>query len=146
MASKKKSKAVLEAENKFLRTGKLFDNIASVINNFIKYGGLTLMAFYVYKSIAILAGKETNADINIAAVLYTSNTANETSLNWWSIFGIIGFLVGALGALIGFNERRMRQNYIKYRPERYEYLEKKLDPDRSSSQLTSKGDTRPEDK
>lgn len=145
MASKGKSKADLEAEIKYLRKGKRAELNIATINGFFKYGGLALIAYFGYRSIDTLAGKMTLADINLNA-LYSFKNSETDSYNWWKIFGIPGIAVGVLGVIYGYGERKLRQFYINYRPDRYEKLEKKIDSGRTSSMLTQEGDTRPEDK
>lgn len=144
--SSKKSRADLEAENKFLRSGRRAENIASIINTLIRWGGVVATTFFVFRSIAVLSGKETNANINLSTVLsiITSNAANKSSFSW-GIFSLVEFLVGCGGIAYGIRQKRLKQRYIAYRSQRYEYLEKRIDPKRTSSMLTSKGDTRPED-
>jgi hypothetical protein len=144
MASKKKTNAELESENKYLRKGRNAEIASSIINNAFRWGGLSFIVFYDYKSIDTLAGKFTLADIKLGASLIYKNPETN-SFNWWGVFGAVGFFVGIIGVFYGTVQRKIRQRYIKYRPQRYEELEKKIDPGRSSSMLTSEGDTRPED-
>lgn len=144
MASKSRSKAELKSEIKYLRTGKTFELAASIINGIFKWGGSCLIMYFIYLSIDALAGKFTMADIKVVTGLVTERP-NSKSTNWWPFFGIAGCIVGILGLIYGWGQRKLRQSYIEHRPDRYEKLEKIIDQKRSSSLLTSKGDTRPED-
>lgn len=64
---KKRSLAELEAEIKYLRRGGSIQIIASIVNKFFLWGGISFIAFCSYKSIAALAGKNTFADMNFMA-------------------------------------------------------------------------------
>lgn len=100
--------------------------------------------YCIYLSIDTLAGKITMANMKVITGLVTESP-NSKSTNWGPFFGIAGRIVGILGLGYGWGQRKLRQSYIEHRSDRYEKLEKIIDSKRSSSQLTSTGDTRPED-
>ncbi len=151
MSSEKKSRAQLEAENDYLRKGKHAEVASSVLNNLIKFGFSFGMVVYISKMVISLSGKTTLADINlkafVSAVFYNHEAqVVDASFNWWPLFGSAGILFGMLGCGYGVLQLKLKRNYIRHREERYEALELRLDPQRSSSMLTKSGDTRPEDK
>lgn len=110
------------------------DAIVSVAKTLIKYAALVACTFFVYKSVAALAGKETLASIglNILGNVKVSD-------------GVLYVLTGGSIAY-GLGERSLRRRNIKRLTPRSIELEKRLDPNRTSSGLTTKGTTRPEDK
>lgn len=142
MGKQKKSREDLAAENRYLRKGKTAESIASVLNNGIRWIGITATTYFVFKSIKVLAGKETYADINVSAILATPKALNL--LPW--ILPALGFVVGICGIVYGVNQKKLRQDTVERLQGRIKDLEKTLDPKRTSSGLTQRGQTRLEDK
>lgn len=127
-----KSRAELAAENKSLRAANRAQSIAHVLNTFIRYAGLVLIARYIYLSVDSLAGKQTDA-----VVSFFGNVTVSITLAWTlTISAVIWALV----------ERRLRRDVIQRFEGRNRALEESCDPRRSSSKLTPRGGTRPEDK
>lgn len=102
-------------------------------NTFIKYGFLTLIARYCYLGIATMAGKETIG--NIAISLITNLTMNQ-----W-----MAYAIGGGGIAYGTSQRSLRKSTVERLQSRNQELELRIDPNRTSSMLTTRGDTRPED-
>jgi hypothetical protein len=90
--------------------------------------------FFVYKSVVALAGKETLASLGMS--VFGNVKVSD---------GILYVLTGS-GLVYGLGQRSLRRRTIKRLTPRSIDLERKLDPGRTSSGLTSKGTTRPEDK
>jgi hypothetical protein len=103
------------------------------LNNAICYGGLVGIFYFIYQSVAVLAGKATVADIGIK---FLAELGISEALAW---------LLAGGGMLYGFGQRRLRKNTIERLQSRNQSLEQSLDPNRTSSRLTPRGDTRPED-
>lgn len=100
----------------------------------IKWGAIVWVAYFVRDMVASLAGQTTVADIVVKVVA----TASRSQLVAWLI---------ALGALSwGWLEMKLRRKNIKVMSGRIRELESQLDPGRSSSKLTTTGETRKEDK
>lgn len=81
-----------------------------------------------------LAGKETIAEV-VLEVLFPLNFRR------WTCYAVTGFAVG-----FGFWQQRLRKRVIAEMARRIVNLEAGVDSKRTSSQLTSTGDTRPEDR
>jgi hypothetical protein len=113
---------------------KRIDAFVTVSKTLIQWVGLVTCMFFVYRCVAVLAGKETFATLGMSILgnLHVSD-------------GIYIVLSG--GSLIyGIGQRSLRRRNIQRLTPRSVELEKRLDPNRTSSSLTSKGTTRPEDK
>lgn len=128
-----KSKAQLEAELKFLRSGRTTEGWVAVLQSIIRWCAVVFIVRYGYLSIDILAGKDTAADI---AVNFLANVTVSVALAW---------SVAAGGIYYGHRQNKLRKNTIERLHGRIHELETRLDRKRSSSHLTQRGDTRPED-
>lgn len=131
MASK--TKAQLELENKLLRSDRTAQGVASVLRELIRWGGIALVAFFTYRSVDCLAGKVTSS--NILFSVLTDLKANQ----------YFGLLFGGGGIYYGYKQKKLRKDTVERLQSRIQVFEKYIDDRRSSSKLTSKGNTRPED-
>jgi len=148
----KKTRAELEAENRLLRTHSLGDNVSRVVHSLIKYGAYVLIAYYaIAQPIDSLSGKTTQADIKIDSATSLSVNRSDTtpvgsrSTNYCLIFGAVSLVFGFAGIAYGWKQAKLRKDVVERIQARNQTLEKKLDPKRSTSSLTPRGDTRPED-
>jgi hypothetical protein len=107
--------------------------IVTIVTTAIKYGALVACVGFVYLSISALAGKMTLASVGIRLLgnLKVSD-------------GICGILTGG-GILYGVGQRQLRRRAVKRLANEKNDMERILDLQRSSSGLTSTGETRPED-
>ena len=110
-----------------IRLGSLF------IGRGLKWGFFAWLAYQGRIAVAALAGKET-----LASVVLTLG-ANVSILVGASWAVTIGFGIWV------FLERRLRKGTVERLTLRLKDLELSIDRGRSSSQLTPRGDTRPED-
>jgi hypothetical protein len=113
---------------------KTIDAIDANVRLLIRYGCLALVAYFSYGSIAVLAGKHTFADIGIR-FLGDIKIANS-----------VGYVVGLGGVAYGRQQKKLRGNAIQSLSKRVKELEAEIDQGRSSSGITERGETRPEDK
>lgn len=92
-----------------------------------------VMVYFVSDAVKSLAGQQTgaNIDVNFIAGFSVSET--------------MAWVVGAGGVLYGQRERSLKGKAVKRLHERIEFLERKVDPNRSSSGLTPTGNTNPGD-
>lgn len=130
----KKTRAQLEAELSFVKHSRIAEGIVNILSSFIRWGSLVLIARYTYLGIEALAGKATLADVGIK---FLTNIKIEVALAWCAAGG---------GMLYGYQQRRMRKDTVERLQNRIQELEQNIDPKRSSSKLTPRGDTRPEDR
>lgn len=106
------------------------------ISNVTKWGALAFIGWISYLSVAELAGKVTNA--NISAVL-----SWPFGPGW--IMVVLALLFGAGGIVYGRRQAKLRKDTIERLHEYQKRYELSIDPNRSSSRLTARGETRPED-
>lgn len=166
MARRQRTKAELEAEIKYLKKHGFGDNLSKILEALFKWAGLAAIAFFAYLAIEHLAGKETRADISVnakATATYGNSSEPEKSDNAPEISGkeeendsacsntthflFVGLAIifGVAGIVYGRRESKLRKDTVERLQDRNCRLEREIDPKRSSSQLTPRGDTRPED-
>ncbi len=135
----KKSKAVLEAENKILRKSNFSQGLTAIIQTFIRVGGAVAIVYLCRLIVGDLAGKQTASDIKftLAGFDFIGDGLKPNE--------IVAYAVSAGSVLYGLLQKRLRKNTIEKMHVRTGNLEKMIDPKRSSSNLTTRGDTRPED-
>jgi hypothetical protein len=132
--AKQKSKAQLQAELKLIKQSRVGEGVILICLNLIKWGAIVLIVREIHLSIESLAGKATLTDIGIN---FLGDIKVSIALSWF---------VGFFGAFYGINQRKLRKDTVERLQTRIKELELVVDNKRSSSQLTVRGDTRPEDK
>jgi len=132
--ARNKTAAELRAEVSFLRILRFTEGLASILNNLIRVGGLVWISYFIYQTVAVLAGTTTTADIGIR---FLGEVKISNALAW---------MFGAGGVAYGWSQRELRKKTVERLQGRNQQLEMQIDPNRSSSRLTLRGDTRPEDK
>lgn len=129
----KKTRAALEAELRLLKAQRRSDGIATVGSRAVTWIGIGFCFWCVRLIVDSLAGKRTMADIGVNVL---GKVGISTSLAW--------FLAASCG-LYGVAQRRLRKDTVEGMEKRIVELEKGIDPKRSSSNLTPRGDTPSED-
>lgn len=131
--AEKKTKAQLEAELAYLKKLRFSEGFIQISLSLIKFAALVIIARYGYLSIEALAGYETKADLalNVLGQLNFSIT-----LAWAAAIG---------GLMYGFRQKKLRRDTIERLQDRIKKYESMEDPNRSSSHLTKRGETRKED-
>jgi len=125
--------AELKAQNRYIRQSRIIYLVTTAINNLFKYGSLLGIAYCFYLIIAVLAGKTTLANIGIS---FLGNVRISETVAW---------LFGVSGVAFGYRQRRLRRKTVEHLQTRNIELEKQIDPNRTSSTLTPRGDTNPRD-
>lgn len=129
----KKTRSQLELENKVLRNERRAQGIVSILRDLIRWGGLVAICYFGFRSIEVLAGKVTSSNILIS--IMTNLKANQ----------YFGLLFGGGSIIYGLRQRKLRKDTVERLQARIKVLEKGIDNKRSSSKLTTRGETRPED-
>ena len=130
---KKKTRAELEAELRLIKGVRRSEAYVVLGQSLIKYGGFLWMSYYAYLSLVALAGQRTFTNIVIDVL---GSTGVSVALGWF---------IGLVGVLYGLKQRSLRKDVVERLSGRIKELERKQDSRRSSSRLTERGDTRPED-
>lgn len=130
-----KTRPELVAENRLLRKQRIAESWALVLMALFKWGCFAYLGYCGYRSVAALAGTSTAADIVVAFIGEVKSGGK--GLAW---------LLGALGILYGLLERGLRRKTIDRLGSRVKELEAAIDPRRTSSGLTTTGETHPEDR
>lgn len=110
------------------------DGVVSTVQYSIMWLSLVAIAFLFYLSTKSLAGQYTFADVGIKLI------------GDFKLSEAFGYLFGAGGAGYGLMERKLRRQTTERLTQRTIALEKLLDPNRTSSHLTTRGTTNPEDR
>ena len=105
--------------------------VGIVATKIISYGVLAFCVWCVKGGVEALAGQQTAADIGL-----TGNLQISSAVAW---------LFGGGGVMYGLRQRKLRRDVIETNGTRVSELESAIDPHRSSSRLTRRGDTNPED-
>jgi hypothetical protein len=113
---------------------KKLDIVNSAIQTFLKYGSLVAISAIFASALKILSGKQTL--LNVTMLLVAHLKLSEK----------ISYALGLAGILYGYRQRRLRRIVIENMSEHQRRLELSLDPRRTSSKITSKGTTRPDDR
>lgn len=125
----RKTLAVLRAEIRSLRRSHWTHAAASILTTGLRAAAVVLVARYLYLMVLALAGDRTVADIGIRV------------LGDFRISAVLPMAVGIGGAFYGHRQRSLRKKTVERLASRIRELERQADPARSSSGLTSRGDT-----
>lgn len=128
----KKGAAELRAEIKYLKRGRLSDNIYRIGSEFVRWSGLVCIFYFIFQTVRTLAGQTTTANISFLSDVRISEAA--------------AWIFGAGGIVYGSRQNKLRKDTIEQFQGRLTVYEQRLDPGRTSSKLTQRGETNPEDK
>jgi hypothetical protein len=131
MAKKTKNmgRKELEVEVMFLRRRLRADQTTTILTTSIRWGCAAGIAYFGYRSLGVLAGQNTTLSV-ILKVLVNKHVVT-----------LIALLCGAGGVSYGLGERGVRKRSVERLQRRIEKFERGIDPGRSSSGLTPRGDT-----
>ena len=123
-----KSKKELELENAILKRDGFGTNLTKVVIALIQYGALAYIFYCLSDAVKVLAGQNTMASFD------------APFMN-----GVLGAIFGGGGILYGNKQNKLRKNTVENLQRRIQSLETQLDPNRSTSGLTGRGETHSED-
>lgn len=125
-------------KQKFQLLSQSLDVFGRFLAQLPMWTAICIVVFFIHKDILALAGKETIAQFGffLLADLRASKLFSH----------IVSWAVGLVGTTYGIRERNLRRRSISRITAHGIEVEKKLDPGRSSSHLTTKGTTRKEDR
>jgi len=128
-----RSRAELEAENRYLRRGHTAETLGKTIRTLIRVGGTVAIVYFGRDVLIAYAGQESILKV---AVDFAANV----QANVWA-----AWLLAGGGISYGTLQRKARRDTIEQMQRHQTELEKVLDGKRTSSTLTTRGDTRPKD-
>jgi hypothetical protein len=108
--------------------------IGSAVHSVVPWTAVVFIAWFFYRSVASLAGRYTFSQIGVGF------------LGDFKISEGIAYVFGTGGVVYGVRRRKLQGDNVERTAKRISDLEKRIDPKRSSSRLTPRGKTRPEDK
>lgn len=115
--------------------------IAKVVIDAIKW---VLIAYFTYSSIDAIAGKMTITDITVDAAF---NSKECNSYTVYYVFAIlVSILVAWFGIFYGRRESKLRKDTVEKMAFEIKTLQKIIDSGRTSSLLTSRGETSARDR
>ncbi len=129
--------AACEAQRDHMEKVQSSSTVGAVLTSLIRWGGIVGVAYFAYGVIAVLAGKETHANIGISVMTSLSESGTVKK------FICTVIVVGAI--LWGWWQQRLRRRNIRRMGDRKAELERRIDPKRKSSQLSPSGTTNPGD-
>jgi p-aminobenzoyl-glutamate transporter AbgT len=113
------------------------ETIHAAVVRLCKWIPITAICYFAYLAIAALAGKSTLAELGF--YLIADLKMNKV------VSHLVMAAFGIGGTSYGYSQRKLKQKNIERTSKTIQELESRLDPKRSSSRLTRKGLTRPED-
>ena len=113
-----------------------YEIVFRLMTSLIRWAGLGVIAYLTYKTVDTLAGQITIADIGVELGRTPSPRVSQ----------VLMALLTGLAIAYGFFQRNLRKNTVERLQKRIQELETGIDPNRTSSNLTPRGDTRPEDR
>ena len=134
-----KSKAELKAQIQILKARVQSNTLARSIEALAKWGGISAISCFSYKAIEALAGKGTWADSNL--MVDGCSIDCKWALTAGGILTLIGVICAIIGLVYGSWQKRLKGDLIKEKAARITELERLLDGRRSSSGLSSTGQT-----
>lgn len=143
MSARQKSDRELQHDSRVKQAAMWAKVVSDIATAVIKWGSITAIFWRGFDALIHFAGKNSFADLSFRGDFNAS--AGDEFLTSCITVGVVGFLVGVGGIAFGRRERRLRKNAIADLSPYQQKLESTLDPQRSSSRLTPRGETRPED-
>jgi len=130
----KKARGEKEAEARLRLQVKIIDLLSTVVVYGSKYGALALIFYWMTDALKAFAGQQTIADLAFKFLA-------DIKMPQW-----LAYVFGVGGIGWAYAERKLRQRTVAHMASSKEEAEKRLDPGRTSSNLTARGTSRPEDK
>lgn len=130
--------AALKTDADYKLAFKRIDAVTMIVKTVCKYACPVGCVYFAYKIVEVLAGRATVASFAMSVAI--SVLGND------KVFKIIASLITGGSIIYGVSERRLRRRVTQRLTLRPGQLERLIDPKRTSSGLTPKGTTRPEDR
>ena len=113
----------------------LIERAFPLLGAVVKYGSYCFIAYFAFQALSQFAGESTQAAL---AFSYLTSEATGVTIS-------ISLTVNVMLYIWGRNEKKLRQSTVERLHGRIKELETQLDPKRSTSGLTARGTTHPND-
>lgn len=133
----KRSQAELDAGVRTQRIHVVGETISRTWAALVKWSSLAFMAWTVERTLSRFAGKNTLADISLSALINIDGLP--------IIVGGLSVVFGVGGIAYGRAQAELRRTTVERLHQYQEKYERSIQPGRTTSKLTPRGDTRPED-
>jgi len=131
--AKNQSAQVTQIDGETLVKIQGLKSIERVITTAIPWLGAAVIAAYGFHALEFFAGRQSDASVVVKLM------ANKELLN------VVSMLCGGGGVAYGWKQRSLRKSAIEHLEGPRRDSEIKADPNRTSSHITRRGDTHPED-
>ena len=121
-------------QNEFTIKFKKWDIVNSAIQTSLKVGGFVAIVGILASAFKVFAGKQTLLNVAMEIVAHLNLSVK------------ISYALALSGVAYGLRQRTLRRKVIAKMSEHQRKLEEFIDERRTSSELTLKGTTRPDDK
>lgn len=102
------------------------------------------IAYFVSKAIHDLAGKFTSASFDLSAIIQKGESTGSPTYLYLIV--LLALVIAAISVWYGRREANLRKSTVQKLTKQIQTLELKIDPTRTSSLLTTRGDTAEKDK
>lgn len=140
MAQSRKEFEIEKSHAKVFMVDRGYD----LLKRLITYGTWIWLAHYTYLIVDSLAGKLTYADISIQGSI--QEACDQALSRTGAGIVLIAVFIGIIGIVYGHRQASLRKSTVERLTAQITILEKIVDPGRSSSQLTTRGETSEGDK
>jgi hypothetical protein len=126
--------ATSEAELRYRLHCKIVDMIGASIHTIVPSMAAVFIAYFFYRSVSSLSGAYTFAQIGVSF------------LGNFKVSEAAAYLFGCGGVAYGIKRKKLHGDNVERTARRLSELEQRIDPKRTSSRLTPRGETHPQDK
>lgn len=140
--------ARLKGQLSQIRRYGVFSSVTKISGDVLRAARVIAPFCFAWLIVRELAGRSTNVDADIRTSV---DVSSQTLADWFAILsqsqllGVLVIAVGVGGILYGRAQAKLRKDDVEHLQDAKIKYEKARDPGRTSSKLTTRGETRPED-
>ena len=120
-----------EHEAQVIRANLWAKTVGKLGAHAVRWGGAAFIVYQIAQVLTHWSGKTTIAELTVAL----------SGTGWSGVVALAGLIFGGGGVAYGHAQARLRRKNTQYLGPRIGQLERMIDPKRSSSGLTTSGDT-----
>lgn len=140
--------ARLKGQLSQIRRYGIFSTVTKIAGEALRSARVIAPFCFAWLMVRELAGRSTNVDADVRTSV---DVSSQTLAEWFAILsqsrimGALAIAVGVGGILYGRAQAKLRKDDVEHLQDAKIKYEKGRDPGRTSSKLTTRGETRPED-